>query len=215
MLGYRVGRVTIPIGDDPIQLDGRAFDVVYVAAPNPLSGAESLTPIGELRTLSCRPRPAPPVPLDVTLVDGSSARLATTIEFGGRYCRDPRLGDEAAMRVYQQWLSEAASDSTRQLVAPVEGGAVLVLRVRPELRIELLGVQPAVRRTGLARRLVKYALEFAANAGAVIYVGCYGDNSAAVALYESMGFRIVHRWWWYHWWPETTRRLELAGSISC
>ncbi|QQS15074.1 MAG: GNAT family N-acetyltransferase [Rhodospirillales bacterium] len=63
-----------------------------------------------------------------------------------------------------------------------------------EAEIITLGVAPASRRAGLARRLVTVALESWRRAGAAAaFLEVAADNAAALALYRSAGFATVGR----------------------
>ncbi|KWX67284.1 GNAT family N-acetyltransferase [Mycobacterium sp. NAZ190054] len=60
--------------------------------------------------------------------------------------------------------------------------------------ISAVHVSEDARRRGLARRLCQGLLDWAHDRGATrAYVQVVSDNSAARALYESMGFRVHHR----------------------
>lgn len=73
-------------------------------------------------------------------------------------------------------------------------GLLMTRNVAGEGEIITLGILPAARRRGVARRLLDHGLAEAAGAGCrMIYleVGC--GNAAALALYRSLGFREVGR----------------------
>ena len=60
--------------------------------------------------------------------------------------------------------------------------------------LALLGVQPAQRRRGLGRALVVWLEACARTAGiGVIRLEARADNAAAIAFYESLGFRVLMR----------------------
>jgi ribosomal-protein-alanine N-acetyltransferase len=60
--------------------------------------------------------------------------------------------------------------------------------------LALLGVQPAQRRRGLGRTLVVWLEACARTAGIrVIRLEARADNAAAIAFYESLGFKVLMR----------------------
>src|SRR5687767_3943972 len=58
--------------------------------------------------------------------------------------------------------------------------------------IYLLWVDPAIRRRGLARRLVDATAAEVRQQGAQhLALNVFGDNAGAIALYDALGFRVV------------------------
>jgi ribosomal-protein-alanine N-acetyltransferase len=71
-------------------------------------------------------------------------------------------------------------------------GWCAVRRVLDELQVMTLAVRPADRRRGLGRWLVRFVLQQAARQGATRAVlEVRAGNRAAIALYESLGFRQI------------------------
>lgn len=100
------------------------------------------------------------------------------------------------------WSEVMIADSLRHgakgLVVPgpdaALDGCVLVQPAGPEAEILQVAVAPARRRTGLGRRLVRQAIALAAACGAEeAFLEVRPHNLAAIALYESEGFRQVGR----------------------
>ena len=61
-----------------------------------------------------------------------------------------------------------------------------------EAWIYFLWVDPEVRRRGLARRLVQATADRVRELGATdLALNVFGDNTGAIALYESLGFGVV------------------------
>jgi [ribosomal protein S18]-alanine N-acetyltransferase len=58
-----------------------------------------------------------------------------------------------------------------------------------EYEIHTIGVDPDYQGQGIGRRLLDALLEFAA--GGVVYLEVRTDNAAAIALYQSVGFRQI------------------------
>ena len=60
---------------------------------------------------------------------------------------------------------------------------------QPALIVHRLAVHPRFQRRGLAKRLMQFAEEFAADRGlASIRLDAFSGNSAALALYEGLGY---------------------------
>jgi ribosomal-protein-alanine N-acetyltransferase len=63
-----------------------------------------------------------------------------------------------------------------------------------EMHVMNVAVAPKARRRGLARRLLAFALRRAARAGArTAFLELRAGNREALALYESLGFRVLSR----------------------
>ncbi|HQT86797.1 MAG: hypothetical protein B7Z58_17505 [Acidiphilium sp. 37-64-53] len=70
------------------------------------------------------------------------------------------------------------------------GGLVLARAVADEAEILTIGVAPAVRRQGLARRLLGLALDESRQRGAAtMFLEVAADNAPALGLYRSCGFK--------------------------
>ena len=73
-------------------------------------------------------------------------------------------------------------------------GFVLARRVAELLEIDLVGVDPAHRRAGLARRLLTHLIESEQRAGArEVRLELAASNAPARALYEGLDFVVVGR----------------------
>jgi ribosomal-protein-alanine N-acetyltransferase len=74
------------------------------------------------------------------------------------------------------------------------GGMVLARAVADEAEILTIGVVPAARRRGLARRLLRLACDEARRRGALmVYLEVAAGNAAAVGLYRAAGFEDCGR----------------------
>lgn len=62
---------------------------------------------------------------------------------------------------------------------------------RAEAEIHTIGVDPAHRRRGTGRALLRGLLQVADAAGATVFLEVRTDNAAARALYEADGFTVV------------------------
>jgi ribosomal-protein-alanine N-acetyltransferase len=99
------------------------------------------------------------------------------------------------------WSAQAFQDSLARGVALLSLGStseaegfVLYSVIADECEILLVGVRPAARRRGVARRLLGEALRQAAVAGATrCFLEVRESNAPAIALYSTAGFRIDAR----------------------
>jgi ribosomal protein S18 acetylase RimI-like enzyme len=71
----------------------------------------------------------------------------------------------------------------------------LASKARPDvLHVHGLAVDPASRRQGIGRALLRAAIHDAADRGVAAVVLCVSvTNASAIALYESEGFRVTRR----------------------
>lgn len=114
--------------------------------------------------------------------------------------RPARLADLAVIAAIQSASPEAAQwnppDYLKQdcLVAEARGcvaGFLAARQVAPgECEILNLAVEPAERRTGIARQLVRAALERVPGAW---FLEVRESNIAAIHLYENTGFKVAGR----------------------
>jgi len=72
-------------------------------------------------------------------------------------------------------------------------GFLVALAVAEECEILALGVRPAMRRHGVARRLLDCLLATVAGSSAAVLLEVAEDNAAALALYRRAGFYRVGR----------------------
>jgi ribosomal-protein-alanine N-acetyltransferase len=95
-------------------------------------------------------------------------------------------------------------------------GFILVRGLADEAEILSLGVLPAARRRGLARRLLGAATARLAEAGVGrLLLEVAEDNAAALALYESAGFaRVGRRPGYYRHGPRLTAALIMARPVA-
>ena len=117
----------------------------------------------------------------------------------------------------RQWAYLAARESGRTVVIEDRAGhllGVLVLTHRRDgrsLRVYSLGVHPAARRQGIARRLLEYALAYAGRHGFErVSLEVRRENRPAVALYLAMGFAPVGTLRHYYGLGEDALRMERA-----
>jgi len=106
------------------------------------------------------------------------------------------------------WLAERGVDGEGATVI----GFVLARRVLDLLEIDLVGVDPGARRSGVAGRLLVRLLEIERAAGGVeAQLELSTANSAASALYADLGFVVVGRRPRYY--PDGSDALLLTRSL--
>jgi len=95
---------------------------------------------------------------------------------------------------FQDELSRGESEHARVLAGP-DGrivGCICAWLVCDELHVGTVGVDPLLRRQGVGRELVHRAHLWAIErGGAVAHLEVRAGNVAALALYESLGYRRV------------------------
>jgi ribosomal-protein-alanine N-acetyltransferase len=72
-------------------------------------------------------------------------------------------------------------------------GFILARAIAGEAEILTLAVNPAARRQGLARALLRAAIGAVAGRAEVMFLEVAADNAPAIALYESAGFALAGR----------------------
>lgn len=105
------------------------------------------------------------------------------------------------------------ADPLAFLLVEGDAGFLLGRAVAGEAELLTLAVAPEARRLGLARKLMARFLYQAQLRGAErAFLEVAADNAAAIALYESSGFRPVGRRRGYYQSPEGTRTDALVLS---
>lgn len=114
-------------------------------------------------------------PSEVSFVDALAAKTGFTLDIAAEHVRDyARL-----------WVACVRADS-------IEPGAFLLTWIAAdELHVIAVGTEPSQRRRGLARQLVRTALDFARSAQLrLLILEVRRGNFAAIALYRSFGFSV-------------------------
>jgi ribosomal protein S18 acetylase RimI-like enzyme len=121
----------------------------------------------------------------------------------------------------RQWAYLVARAGGRTVMAEDGGGrllGVLVLSHRRDgrsLRVYSLGVHPAARRQGVARRLLEHALAYAGRRGFErVSLEVRRENRGAVALYRAMGFSPVGTLRHYYGLGEDALRMECPVTAA-
>lgn len=112
--------------------------------------------------------------------------LAKEIEWSGRLWRDPQVGRRTALDETLRHIEEFYGT----IYAIGNGPAAFGMFKGP--CVVLIGTHPAACGLGLASKLIRRAI------GGKIVAGTYADNAAAIALYESLDMKQIHRQEVYH-----------------
>jgi GNAT superfamily N-acetyltransferase len=119
-----------------------------------------------------------------------------------RYARDPHMPPGAADRVVESWIGNNLNGRAHNTwVIREQGQAVAFLSSlwdssKRWASVDLIAVEKQQRGTGLGRALIEAMVSHYSSTATEISIGTQGDNLAALALYQSCGFRV--------------RRLELG-----
>jgi [ribosomal protein S18]-alanine N-acetyltransferase len=108
-----------------------------------------------------------------------------------RLC-NPQPWTEEAIRPFTGEAGVPVDDTRHALVAVADDrvtGYVLASRAADEAEILILGVHPDFRRRGVAGRLLRELISrLKADGAGSLYLEVRAGNTAAVALYEGLGF---------------------------
>lgn len=115
-----------------------------------------------------------------------------------RFHLDPRFPKDLANRIKAEWAGNyfRRQRGDAMLVAEADGvvaGFCQLILKDGRTIIDLIAVDPAFSRRGLARQLVNGVVACAARKGVAassVVVGTQAANTASVNLYESCGFRL-------------------------
>lgn len=167
--------------------------------------------IEELVTLRRPVEPAPKALRDVAPAregDGEACVAIAVAAFRqDRYHADPRIPDEVADAIKAAWVrNDIAGRADLSLVARTPdrslAGFNLLVRDGDEAVIDLIAVSPATWKSGYGKALVAAGLQAYAGSVETMRVGTQASNTVSLALYQSLGFRIVDRQLTYHLVPD-------------
>jgi ribosomal protein S18 acetylase RimI-like enzyme len=152
---------------------------------------------------------------ETSLKDREALRALRTQFTTGRFSLDPRLPPGTAEKVYGEWIvsSLKGSRGCRIFLHENESGKVTgfisVIVVQDQAKrkrgvIDLIGVAPEHRGKGIARLLLRKAVDHFMEEGSThATVGTHSDNPAAIALYQAVGFRMSAIDLSLHYWKDS------------
>lgn len=212
MLGkpaYRIVGQVFKVGAADLVAAGSFFEArVDVADPEGLAHLQGLG----FAVVDCNltlERPAEGAVLN-GLLDASSPkiRFATVEDERGvrelaresfeynRFRRDPRIPNEIANKIKEEWVANffAGVRGDWMVVAEDETGIVgfiqLMSRDSDILLIDLVAVASHRQRRGIARLMTSFALQNCMEQRVRMQVGTQLSNRSSLRLYESMGFKV-------------------------
>lgn len=131
--------------------------------------------------------------------------LAPHLAQVSRFSADPHFGTEAALRLYEAWLTKQAHAVlvARMLEDPERIGGAVMCNIAPDGAgvIDLLAVTLESRGQGLALDLCHAALHWFADRGcSQVRVVTQGHNVASQRAYQRAGFVTQSVEIWFHKW---------------
>jgi ribosomal protein S18 acetylase RimI-like enzyme len=170
----------------------------------------------ELSLLTKHLLPAASRPVREASIHDLEALCAFRTQFTtGRFSFDPRLPPGTAEKVYGEWIVNALKGSRGSRVFLHENalgevtGFIIVIVAHDQAKgsrgvIDLLGVSPVHRGQGIARLLLRKAVDTFALQGLMhATVGAHSDNPTAMALYQAVGFRMSAIDLSLHYWKDS------------
>lgn len=132
---------------------------------------------------------------DIREIDDDVRRLAIESGHCSRFMKDPVLKSHGRA-LYERWIETCFSTEGRRVYGCRSDGAlagILATSRKGDItNIELLSVDSAHRRRGVARSLFVRAARDAQAAGAAkMHVATQSDNVEAIAFYSACGFSVV------------------------
>jgi dTDP-4-amino-4,6-dideoxy-D-galactose acyltransferase len=135
--------------------------------------------------------------------------LSLAVEAGrfSRYRVDPAFPQSLFRALYEEWMRKSLSGEIADEVLVAEAGGEIVGTLTVQARqgagnIGLVAVDPRHQGTGAGSSLIQAAAEWFIGKDCVTAkVATQESNSAACALYEKNGYRLVGREHVHHFWP--------------
>lgn len=149
-------------------------------------------------TGNCKPRMARPEDCEPVKALARSSFTYT------RFHLDPQVPKELADTIKAEWAGNYFSGARghAMVVATIQdqlaGFNLLMSDPEGKLIIDLIAVDPACRRRGVARDMIAFAEEELGLPGGLIRVGTQVANIPSIRLYEGIGFRMCEATYVFH-----------------
>jgi ribosomal protein S18 acetylase RimI-like enzyme len=223
--GLRIARYSAPAMDEgqaravreSCRRDG--IDCMYfLAGPHDVASLESARALSMRHTgirLVFRLSPLAPCPADEASrtrparEDDLPAleRLASALHSTSRFFLDPGFDRAKAGELYSIWLEKSFQDPECMLLSaggPGHPTGYCLARMTSDgtSTLELLGVEPELKGTGLGRALMLSGLGWLRSKGAgEARLVTQGGGPGLVSFYEKAGFTVESVKLWFHYWP--------------
>lgn len=132
-----------------------------------------------------------------TVEDENGVRTLARESFEyNRFRRDPRISNEIANTIKEEWAANFFVGARGEWMVVAEDGGEIVgflqlMRAGQDiLLIDLVAVASQAQRRGVARLMISFALRNCIKQPGGMRVGTQLSNQGSLRLYESMGFRL-------------------------
>ena len=182
-------RVGVTDSESLCHLQGLGFEVIdcNVTFELPADGA----------SLDKQPDAFPPKIRFATVEDEHGVRALARKAFEyNRFTRDPRIPNEIANTIKEEWAANFFAGARGEWMAVAEedreivGFLQLVSADQDVLLIDLIAVSSHQQRRGIARLMISFAFRNCMEQPSRIRVGTQLSNRGSLRLYESMGFNL-------------------------
>lgn len=128
--------------------------------------------------------------------EGEVRRLAGNIFSQNRFHRDPKISNNLASRIKEEWASNYFHNKRGDWMVIFKdeygiGGFLQLIKSSEDIiDIDLIAVSKRLQRRGIARSMISFALKNCSAKSVVVRVGTQLSNPASIALYQNLGFKI-------------------------
>lgn len=147
----------------------------------------------------------------------SLRRISSRSFWSDHYHADPEFDRDKVDQMYSLWIDKGVRERYVIRVAILRGRVVGFLAgkaVADGFYIELVAVDEAFRRKGIASALLADLLSSMKDDQRTASIGVQLANISALRLYEKMGFRAQSAEFTFHWWRQGQKAKESASKGS-
>ena len=123
--------------------------------------------------------------------------LAREIFSQNRFHRDPRISNDLASRIKEEWAGNFYHGQRGDWMVVFKdefgvGGFLQLIKFSEDIIIiDLIAVSKRLQRRGIARSMIYFALINCIDQPVILRVGTQLSNIASIALYQNLGFKII------------------------